>query len=61
MNSFIWGLEMIICLICYANRWKAITIWSMAVFALQMSFYYGNERIYLEVVENYPIQDCKKR
>jgi len=48
----------IVALILYINGYMAILVWFMAIYTLNMSIQYGNKRIYLEVIEDYPIQDC---
>lgn len=55
-DIMLWVLAMIL----YANNQMAISIWLMAIYALNMSIKYGNKKVYQEVIDDYPIEDCVK-
>lgn len=53
-------IEILFVMFLFSKRYIAASLWVMSIILFQMSFEYGNERIYLEIIEDYPIQDCVK-
>lgn len=53
-------LEILFVMFLWSKQLIPILLWLMSVILFQMSFEYGNERIYLEIIEDYPVQDCVK-
>ena len=49
-----------ITIILYAYQRIAISIWVMAILVMDMSIRYGNKRVYIEIIEDYPLEDCIK-
>ena len=53
-------VEILLVMFLFSKRYIAASLWVMSVILLQMSYERGNEHIYLEVIEDYPIKDCVK-
>lgn len=52
--------EIILVIFLWSKKYMPFLLWVVAIILLQMSFEYGNERLYLEIIEDYPIQECVK-
>ena len=53
-------IEILLVMFLFSKQYIAVSLWIMSIIILQMSFERGNEHIYLEVIEDYPIKDCVK-
>lgn len=53
-------LEILLVMFLWSKQLIPILLWVMSIIMFQMSFETGNEHIYLEIIEDYPIQDCVK-
>lgn len=58
MSGIIIIFEILFVMFLLSKQLMTILLWVMAIILFQMSFEYGNERIYLEIIEDYPIEDC---
>ena len=53
-------IEIVLVMFLWSRQCMPILMWVMSIILFQMSFESGNERIYLEVIDDYPIEDCVK-
>lgn len=53
-------IEILLVMFLFSKQYIAASLWVMSVILFQMSYERGNEHIYLEVIEDYPIKDCVK-
>lgn len=60
MQGVLLVIEILFIMFLLAKQAISILLWFMSIIMFQMSFETGNERIYLEIIEDYPIQDCVK-
>lgn len=60
MQGVLLILEILFVMFLWSKRLIPISLWVLSVIMFQMSFETGNERIYLEIIEDYPIKDCVK-
>lgn len=60
MNGIFLVVEMLVVFYIISQKWMLLLVWILPCMMQQMSYYYGNERIYLEIIEDYPIADCIK-
>lgn len=60
MNEKFLILEAFLMFFLISQERMALLSWIICLFMLQMAFEYGNERIYLEIIEDYPEKDCVK-
>ena len=58
MQGLLFVLEIIFIMFLMSKRMISILLWVMSLMMFQMSYESGNEQIYLEAIEDYPIQDC---
>ena len=58
MQGLSFVLEIIFIMFLMSKRMISILLWVMSLMMFQMSYESGNEQIYLEAIEDYPIQDC---
>ena len=58
MQDILFVLEIVGILFLMSKRFISILLWIMSLVLFQMSYGRGNEHIYLEAIEDYPIQDC---
>lgn len=52
--------EFVILCVLLRLRLVSITCWLISILMFQMSYISGNQRIYMEIIEDYPIEDCVK-
>lgn len=60
MQGVLFVLEIIFVMFLWSKQLIPVLLWVLSIIMFQMSFETGNERIYLEIIEDYPIQDCVK-
>lgn len=60
MNNIAFVSQVILVTFLMYKEYYSIVLWIMAIMLFEMSYYYGNEWIYLEIIEDYPIEDCVK-
>ena len=60
MKGIIVILEILFGMFLWSQKFIVVLVWFLSFIMLQMSYEYGNESIYLQVIEDYPIQDCVK-
>lgn len=53
-------IEILLVMLLWSRQCMPILMWVMSVILFQMSFETGNEHIYLEIIDDYPTQDCIK-
>lgn len=53
-------IEILLIIFLFSKQYIAASLWVMSIILFEMSYDRGNEHIYLEVIEDYPIQDCVK-
>lgn len=53
-------IEILLVMFLFSKQYIAASLWVMSIILFQMSYERGNEHIYLEVIEDYPIKDCVK-
>lgn len=58
MQGLLFVLEIIFIMFLMSKRMISILLWVMSLMMFQMSYESGKEQIYLEAIEDYPIQDC---
>ena len=58
MQGLLFVLEIIFIMFLMSKRMISILLWVMSLMMFQMSYESGNEQIYLEAIEDYPIQDA---
>ncbi len=60
MQIIIFVLEVIFLFFLWSRQLFSALLWVLSISMFYMSFEFGNERIYLEVIDDYPIQDLIK-
>lgn len=60
MSGIIIILEIILVMFLWSEQFISVLLWIISIIMFQMSFGYGNEHFYLEIIEDYPAQDCVK-
>ena len=53
-------IEILLVMFLFSKQYVAASLWVMSIILFQMSYERGNEHIYLEIIEDYPIEDCVK-
>lgn len=53
-------VEILLVMFLWSRQCMPILMWVMSIILFQMSFEAGNEQIYLEIIEDYPVEDCVK-
>ena len=60
MSGIIIILEIILVMFLWSEQFISVLLWIISIIMFQMSFRYGNEHFYLEIIEDYPAQYCVK-
>lgn len=60
MNEKLLIIETFLMFFLISQEKMTLLSWIISLFMLQMLFEYGNEKIYLEIIEDYPEKDCVK-
>lgn len=60
MQIIIFVAEIIFVMFLWSKQIFSVMLWVLSIIMFHMSFEIGNERIYLEVIEDYPIQNLIK-
>lgn len=60
MKGIIVILEILFVMYLWSQKCIVVLGWFLSFIMIQMSVEYGNESIYLQVIEDYPVQDCVK-
>lgn len=60
MEIVLFVIDVILVMFLLSKQLYLIGLWFLFVIMFQMSYLTGNEHIYLEIIEDYPIQDCLK-
>lgn len=53
-------VEILLAMFLFSKQYIAVSLWVVSIVSFQMSYERGNEHIYLEIIEDYPIKDCVK-
>lgn len=53
-------IEILLVMFLWSIQCMPILMWIISLILFQMSFETGNERIYLEIIDSYPVEDCVK-
>lgn len=53
-------IEILLAMFLWSKKYISLLMWIVSIMLFQMSFEAGNERIYLEIIEDYPEKDCVK-
>ena len=61
MQGLLFVLEIIFIMFLMSKRMISILLWVMSLMMFQMSYESGNEQIYLEAIEDYPIKVYLKK
>lgn len=60
MQNILFVLEIAAIFFLMSKGCISVLLWVMSLILFQMSYEKGNEHIYLEAIEDYPVQDCVK-